>query len=111
MTDTPTIPNPLPPYDQREKLIFTRDEARDILYGRKRNSIAPLYKVVLDEICDISRWLIHHWLVIQRLSDGKFYGDGYSEGATESQDESPWEYNEPAFREVWPVPVTNIEYQ
>lgn len=47
---------------------------------------------VLDKITDTSRWSVHHEIVF--LHDGKFYETHYSEGATESQDESPWEYDD-----------------
>lgn len=47
---------------------------------------------ILDEITDNSRWSIHHKIVFEH--DGKFYQTHYSEGATEMQDESPWEYED-----------------
>lgn len=43
-----------------------------------------------DEIVDNSRWSIIHELIFEH--DGKFWQTSYSVGATESQDESPWEY-------------------
>jgi hypothetical protein len=49
-----------------------------------------LSNVILDEITDTSRWSIHHRIVFEW--DGKYYMAHYSEGATEMQDESPWEY-------------------
>ncbi len=36
-----------------------------------------------------SRWSSHHTIVF--LYDGKFYTTSYSQGLTESQDESPWD--------------------
>lgn len=47
---------------------------------------------ILDEITDTSRWSIHHRIVF--AYQGKFYATHYSVGATESQDESPWEYED-----------------
>lgn len=47
--------------------------------------------VVEDNIVDNSRWSIHHEIVFRH--EGKFYGTGYSVGATESQDERPFEYD------------------
>lgn len=45
---------------------------------------------IKDTITDTSRWSIYHEIVFEH--DGKFYMTDYSEGATEMQDESPWEY-------------------
>lgn len=47
---------------------------------------------ILDEITDTSRWSIHHRIVFSY--QGKFWETYYSEGATEMQDESPWEYED-----------------
>lgn len=43
-----------------------------------------------DTIIDNSRWSIHHKVIFEY--EGKTYQAFYSVGATESQDESPWEY-------------------
>ncbi|MCM3387228.1 hypothetical protein M3649_03665 [Ureibacillus chungkukjangi] len=50
------------------------------------------YSAILDEIEETSRWSVHHRIVFAH--DGKFYEAYYSEGATEMQDERPWEYDE-----------------
>lgn len=47
---------------------------------------------ILDEITDTSRWSIHHRIIF--TYQGKFWETYYSEGATEMQDESPWEYED-----------------
>ncbi len=46
-----------------------------------------------DEIIDNSRWSIQHRIVF-KWTDGKYYQCYYSVGATEQQDESPWEYDD-----------------
>lgn len=56
------------------------------------NELQLPYKAILDEIEDTSRWSVHHRIVFEY--DGKFYETYYSEGATEMQDERPWEYDE-----------------
>jgi hypothetical protein len=48
---------------------------------------------------------------VQRKSDGKYFKDGYRRGATESQDERPYEWSEPNFTEVFPVTKTYIDYE
>ena len=47
---------------------------------------------ILNEITDTSRWSVYHRIVFGY--EGKFYETHYSEGATEMQDESPWEYED-----------------
>lgn len=43
-----------------------------------------------DEVVYNTRWSIVHSIIFSL--DGKFYETEYSVGATEIQDESPWEY-------------------
>jgi hypothetical protein len=50
------------------------------------------YNALVNDITDTSRWSIHHKIVFEH--EGKFYQTHYSEGATEQQDERPWEYEE-----------------
>ncbi len=57
-----------------------------------KNELGLPYSAILDEIEETSRWSIHHKIVF--VYDGKFYETTYSEGATEMQDERPWEYEE-----------------
>jgi hypothetical protein len=47
-------------------------------------------RIYLDEITDHNRWSVGHRIVFQY--DDKAYEAYYSVGATESQYESPWEY-------------------
>jgi hypothetical protein len=44
-----------------------------------------------DKIVDNSRWSIIHEAIFQH--EGKFYLTSYSVGATEQQDEQPYEYD------------------
>ena len=93
---------------QREKLSLTTDQAKCILYGDVE---VPEFEVVEDEVIDNSRWSIIHKLVIKRLSDGKFFADGYRTAATENQDESPWEYIKSNFTQVFAVEKKIIVYE
>lgn len=45
---------------------------------------------IKDTITGQSRWSTHHEIIFEY--DGKFYSTHYSEGSTEQQYESPWEY-------------------
>ncbi|PKR83508.1 hypothetical protein [Heyndrickxia camelliae] len=56
------------------------------------NELDLPYTAIFDEITDTSRWSIHHRIIFPY--QGKFYEAYYREGATEMQDESPWEYDE-----------------
>lgn len=49
-------------------------------------------RLIEDDIIDTTRWSIVHEIVFE--NNGKFYMTTYSEGATECQDERPWEYDD-----------------
>lgn len=65
-------------------MVFSKDYLRDELDLPS--------SALVDDIIDNSRWSIHHKIVFE--DKGKFYQTYYSEGATEMQDESPWEYDD-----------------
>ena len=52
----------------------------------------PYENTIVDKIIDTTRWSIVHEIVFE--DKGKFYQTAYSEGATECQDERPWEYED-----------------
>jgi hypothetical protein len=56
-----------------------------------KNELDLPYGALEDKITSTSRWSVHHQIIFDY--DGKFYRTHYSEGATEYQDESPWEYD------------------
>lgn len=90
----------------REKLKLTKQEGREIVWGDH-----PDYKTISDEIVDKSRWSVHYEITVKRLSDGKFFRETYSRGATEYQEERPFEYDDPDFTEVFPVEKKVIVYE
>jgi len=90
----------------KEQLKLTAEEAREIIWGDSDE-----FKVVSDTITGLSRWSVKHKLIIQRLSDNKFFASNYSRGATEIQDEQPYEYGDPVFEEVFPVEKNIIVYE
>ncbi len=90
----------------REKLNLTVEEARDLVYGDH-----PGFKEIENEIVDQTRWSIVHLCTVQRLSDGKFFQDSYSTGATEQQYERPFENDEPNFTEVFRVEKVTYVYE
>lgn len=56
------------------------------------NELDLPYSAIYDEVTDNSRWSIYHTCVFE--NNGKFYMAEYSVGATECQDERPWEYKD-----------------
>jgi hypothetical protein len=49
-------------------------------------------KTIRNEIIDHSRWTVSHERIFEH--DGHLYSTTYSVGATEQQDESPYEYDD-----------------
>lgn len=56
------------------------------------NELDLPYSAIKDTITSTSRWSIYHEIIF--AYNGKFYKTNYSEGATEQQDESAWEYED-----------------
>jgi hypothetical protein len=90
------------------KRDFTKQELLDILEEENESA-----EIVKDELVDTSRWSIIYDLIFR--IDGKFYRTNYSVGATESQDEGPWEWfdydSKIACEEVEPYEKTVIDYR
>lgn len=71
----------------REKLVFTPEEARDIIYGHKD------WEEISDTISSNERWTEYHDWVGRRKLDGKFFYTSFQRGLTESQDTRPFDEN------------------
>lgn len=69
------------------------------------------FEVISDEVYDTTRWSILYEKVFKY--QGKFYVTCYSVGATESQDERPYEYDPDEIEcpEVYPHLVTTVVYK
>ncbi len=65
-----------------------------------------------NDIVDTSRWSVIYNLIIHNEETDKYYNTTYSCGATEYQDEGPWEYEGDLIDviEVEPKEVTVIKY-
>ena len=92
---------------EKQKLELDQETASELAYGDFDNSI---YEVVSNIIDGHSRWRINFELVIKTLVDGRFWKARYSKGATESQDEGPFEYGSSTFTEVFPIKKEVIVY-
>lgn len=91
------------------------ETARELAWGQAGQVING-FTVVENEIEDTSRWSVHYRLVILNQYNNTYWKTWYSEGATESQDERPfedeYEYGKSVeFHEVEPVEVVTIEYR
>lgn len=69
--------------------VITKTFTKDYL----RDELDLPYNAEEDKVIDNSRWSINHEIIFKD-TDGKMYSTYYSVGATESQDESPWEYED-----------------
>lgn len=70
------------------------------------------FELIQEQLVDTSRWSHIYERVYKDLNTGKFYATNYSTGATECQDECPYEYDGAMveFVEVVPTEVVKIEY-
>lgn len=80
---------------------LTPDEARSIVWEDNSD-----WETIEENVVDNSRWSIHKEGVFKHLPSGKFYELDWSIGATESQDESPFEYQT---GDITPIEVELVE--
>lgn len=85
---------------------FTKEFLQDIVWDNN-NDVDVVYTTLIDT----SRWSLHYEQVFEYQD--KYYITYYSVGATESQDESPYEYDtdEIECTEVIPVEKTITVYE
>lgn len=87
---------------------FKRETLQALLWGEDVG-----LTVISNDLTDTSRWSLHYDLVFKEEDTGKFYSVSYSRGATESQDEQPFEYDgdEIGCVEVQPVEKVVTVYE
>lgn len=73
--------------------------------------IAEGYVVVSNKLIDTNRWSKIYELVIQDKTTNKYYMDTYYRGATEYQDERPFDNIDPDFYEVVQETVSQVIYK
>lgn len=88
-------------------MLFDKKVLKELVCGEWFDG----YEVIEDKIIDTSRWSNIYEMVF--TFEGKFYSTKYSTGATEYQDESPFEYSPDQVEcvEVVPVEKTVIVYE
>jgi hypothetical protein len=85
---------------------FTKEYLLDLLDGEVGDGV-----VMEDDVSHKTRWSLCYRMVFKH--EDKFYVTRYSIGATESQDESPYEYEDDEIecKEVFPKEVTVTVYE
>lgn len=85
---------------------FDKEILQELVYGDFDG-----YKVIEHKMIDHSRWSLIYKMIFQ--FEDKFYRTTYQCGATEQQDESPYEYEDDMIEctEVIPVEKTIIVYE
>jgi len=80
-------------------LRLTPDEGRSVVWNCHDD-----FETTVTNIVGVTRWSIIYENIYKQKSSGKFFETSYSVGATEYQDERPYEYDgEAVFEEVFPV--------
>ena len=87
---------------------FSKDMLKDLVWG----DAGAEYTKVQEEMVGNRRWSIDYYMVFKVESTGKYYQSIYSVGATESQDERPYEYETDMIEcaEVAPRLITKTVY-
>lgn len=86
---------------------FNKEDLCELVYQGEPEG----FEVISREFSWNSRWSLHYEMVFKY--EDKYYLTTYSVGATESQDESPYQYepDEIECQEVVPVEVVTIKYK
>lgn len=92
----------------KQKLLIEKEVAVDLAYGEYDDTI---FKIISNKIIDVSRWSYRKEIIVKTLIDERFWKSTYSIGATESQDEGPYDYSDPIFEEVFPEQVMITIYK
>lgn len=91
------------------KVTYPKEVLQELAYDEFDDN---LFEIIYQNLEDSSRWSLQYEMVFKDKLTDKFYVTNYSCGATESQDESPYEYEDDFVEviEVEPKEVTVIEY-
>lgn len=76
-------------------LRLDSDTARSLAYCLQGEQFDG-YEVIENELVDITRWNTLHILVIKEIGTPGFWSTSYQKGATESQSDEPFEYEDTA---------------
>lgn len=87
-------------------MLFKKEDLQELVYHNPHKGFTRIQ----DDITSTSRWHINYELIFKYQD--KFYATYYRRGATEQQDEAPYEYDKDEIEclEVYPVEKIVIEY-
>lgn len=94
---------------------FSKDLLQELAWCKEDYSYTDtdgsVYEIVVNKIYDHSRWSLYFDLVFK--VNNKYYSTPYSKGATESQNESPFEFEDDFIecREVIPTLKASVVYE
>lgn len=88
--------------------FYPKEQLQELLYDDNDD-----LEIVEDKIIEHTRWSVIHEIVFRDKTENKYYITQYSRGATEQQDESPFEYDNDKIecREVEKIIVEKIEWR
>jgi hypothetical protein len=86
---------------------FTKEFLQELVWDEGDDNV----EVIEDELIDESRWSLHYRMIFKY--DEKYYETFYSKGATEQQDESPYEFEDDEIEcvEVFPIEKVITVYE
>jgi len=87
------------------KREFPKEELLALVWGDD----PPGYEKIEEQQAGTGRWSSYHSLVFRY--EGELWRTHYSVGLTESQDQEPFEYDEPVAYRVEPYEVTVTKYR
>lgn len=89
------------------KRTFKKKDLQELIWGGSASG----FDVISCQLKGNSRWSLNYELIFK--FEDKYYKSGYSAGATENQNESPYEYDEDDIEcdEVKPVEKVVIVYE
>jgi hypothetical protein len=82
---------------------FPKQFLKDLIWDEEPELDGKTGVKISDDITDTGRWSIHHSMIFSY--DEKFYLVNYSVGATEQQDERPFEYEGPEIDTILVAPI------
>lgn len=106
------------PLGGKTKMQISREQAQELLDLSVGQSTAAWrdfglnFELMETNIIDTTRWSVVYDVVYRDNDTDKYWYSSYYRGATEMQDECPYEYDEfVTLMEVEPIEVKRIEYQ
>lgn len=90
---------------------FPKETLRELASATIGETFDDGFTVIKNDLWYNSRWSVHYEMIFSL--DDKFYRTTYARGATENQDEGPYDYSpsDVEVTRVYPVIVEVVEYR